>query len=73
MPITDVFILSVIVFAFVAFAVVLAWGDHQTREIARASRERALTGAHVASLMRSAGAESVERKASEKSKAPAHA
>lgn len=44
MPITDVLILSLIIFAFVAFAAVLAWGDHQTRDIAKASRARALAG-----------------------------
>ena len=42
MPMADIAILSLIVFAFVAFAAVLAWGDHQTREIAKASRARAL-------------------------------
>ena len=73
MPITDVIVISVVIFAFIAFAVVLAWGDYQTREIARASRERALTGAHVAALKRGAGAETVARKAGEESKAPAHA
>jgi hypothetical protein len=47
MSIGDIAILSLIIFAFVAFAVVLAWGDHQTREIAEASRARALAGAAV--------------------------
>jgi hypothetical protein len=72
MPITDVIILSIVIVAFVAFAVVLAWGDHQTREIARASRERALSGLHVASLERTA-AERSDRKAEAKGKTPAHA
>jgi len=31
MPLTSVLILSAIVLAFVVFAVVLAWGEHQTR------------------------------------------
>lgn len=44
MPIIDIIILSVIVFAFLAFAAVLAWGDYQTKEIARLSRKRALFG-----------------------------
>jgi hypothetical protein len=59
MPITDIIILSVIVFAFLAFAVVLAWGDHQTREIARLRRERALFGsdAHVVLLKQCVEAE----------------
>lgn len=73
MPITDLFIVSVIIFAFILFAVVLAWGDHQTREIARASRELALTGAGVASLDRGAGADDVERNAGKESKVPAPA
>lgn len=73
MPITDIVILSIIFGAFVAFAAVLAWGDHQTREIARASRQRALTGAGVASLKQSAGLESVGRATSERSKASAEA
>jgi len=42
MPITDIIILALIIFCFVAFAAVLAWGDHQTRDIAKASRARAL-------------------------------
>lgn len=73
MPITDILILCVITFAFVIFAVVLAWGEHQTREIARESRQRALTGAHVASLKRGAQADGVERKAGAAAKAPARA
>lgn len=44
MPITDIIILALIIFSFVAFAAVLAWGDHQTRDIAKASRARALAG-----------------------------
>jgi hypothetical protein len=33
MPITSTFIVAGIVFAFVAFAVLLAWGDYQTRDL----------------------------------------
>ena len=33
MSITDAFILTAIVAAFVAFGVVLAWGEYQTRNI----------------------------------------
>jgi len=33
MPFTDVVILSAIVDAFVVYALVLAWGDYQTRNI----------------------------------------
>lgn len=35
MPITDIIIVSVIVFAFLVFGLVLAWGDRQTEGIAR--------------------------------------
>ena len=73
MPITDIVIVSIIILAFVTFAVALAWGDHQTREIARASRERALTGARVASLKKKIAGENIGREATEKSKAPAKA
>lgn len=73
MAITDIIIVSVITLAFLAFAVVLAWGDHQTREIARASRERALTGAHVVPLKPDAPAENKDRAPSEQSHAAAKA
>jgi hypothetical protein len=33
MPVTDVIILSAIVAAFVAYGLILAWGDYQTRHI----------------------------------------
>jgi multisubunit Na+/H+ antiporter MnhC subunit len=33
MPITDALVLTAIVTAFVAFGVVLAWGEHRTRNI----------------------------------------
>lgn len=45
MSTTDILILAGIILAFVAFAVILAWGDYQTADIARKSRERALSGA----------------------------
>ena len=48
MPTTDILILALIIFSFVAFAAVLAWGDHQTRDIAKASRARALAGTRAA-------------------------
>jgi len=73
MPITDIAIVSVIVLAFIAFAAVLAWGDHQTRDIARASRERALTDARVASLKQNALVESGSGAIATKGKAPADA
>jgi hypothetical protein len=45
MSTSDILILAGIIAAFVAFAVVLAWGDYQSMEIARKSRARALSGA----------------------------
>jgi hypothetical protein len=64
MPITDIVILSGIVFAFLTFTVVLAWGDHQTKEIARLSRKTALFGsdAHVVALKHSVEAEKTEQR-----------
>jgi hypothetical protein len=69
MPLTDIIIVSAVTLAFVVFAVVLAWGDHQTREIARAGREHALTGGRAASPKPIA--EGTARRAEAKSKAPA--
>ena len=45
MSATDIWLLVGFVVAFLAFGLVLAWGDIQTLEIARKSRERALSGA----------------------------
>lgn len=73
MPITDIVIVSTIILAFVTFAAVLAWGDHQTREIARASRERALTGARLASLKKSTAAKDAGHVAAANRKAAAKA
>jgi hypothetical protein len=44
MPITSAFIIAAIVLAFIVFAVVLAWGDHQTRNLRRPARADAETG-----------------------------
>jgi hypothetical protein len=73
MPISDIIIVSIIILGFVTFAVTLAWGDHQTREIARTSRERALTGARVASLKKNIAAEDAGQVAAERGKATAKA
>jgi hypothetical protein len=64
MPITDIIILSGIVFAFFAFTVVLAWGDQQTKEIARLGRKRALFGsdAQLVALKHSVEAEKTEQR-----------
>jgi hypothetical protein len=70
MPITDAIILSLIVFAFLTFAVVLAWGDFQTKEIARKSRDRALFSSdpHVVTPEQSVEAEKGEQVASDQSR-----
>ena len=39
MPITDIFFVGGIIFAFVAFGAALAWGDYQTRFISGPKRE----------------------------------
>ena len=54
MPITDMLIVSAIITAFTIFAVTLAWGDYQTREIAQASRERAAANINVVPLRQDA-------------------
>jgi hypothetical protein len=52
MSILAIVCLSAIIGAFVLFAAVLAWGDHQTRDInpVRKVRQRQATAAGVASL-----------------------
>lgn len=44
MTTSDIIILSFFIFCFVGLAAVLAWGDYQTHDIAKAGRERALAG-----------------------------
>lgn len=63
MPITDIIIVSVIVFAFLVFALVLAWGDRQTEGMARSGRERALPGsvAHGGTPAQTVEAEKAEQ------------
>jgi len=61
MPITDILIVSAIVSAFAVFAIALAWGDYQTREIAQASRQRAAASANVVALKRATSTEPTER------------
>ena len=41
MPISTIIILAGIIAAFTLFAVVLAWGDYQTRNIGRERRQAA--------------------------------
>ena len=69
MPITDILIVSVIISAFAIFAIALAWGDYQTRDIARASRQRAAASANVVALRSTT--EVTIRRAQEKAKASA--
>lgn len=69
MPITDILIVSVIISAFAIFAIALAWGDYQTRDIARASRQRAAVSANVVALRSTT--EVTIRRAQEKAKASA--
>lgn len=45
MSTTDFLLLVGFVICFVGFGIILAWGDFITLEIARKSRERALSGA----------------------------
>jgi len=71
MPITDIVIISVIISAFAIFAIALAWGDYQTREIARASRQRAAASANVVALKRATSTEAAERGAPKKLEASA--
>ena len=44
MPITDAVIVAAIVAAFIVFAVVLAWGEYQTRHLSRPARPGGSTG-----------------------------
>lgn len=71
MPITDVIVVCAIISAFAIFAVALAWGDYQTREIARVSRERAAAGATIVALKRPTTTETAERSAQKKTTASA--
>ena len=71
MPITDIIIICVIISAFVIFAVALAWGDYQTRDIAQASRERAASSVNVVPLRQNAVPATAARATPEKSKASA--
>ncbi len=54
MPILSAIILTAIVCAFIAFAVVLAWGEYQTRNIGQAADQDAGTQAEVQSLQQTA-------------------
>jgi hypothetical protein len=47
---TDILLLVGFVVAFVGFGLVLAWGDFQTLDITRKSRERALSSADSTGL-----------------------
>jgi hypothetical protein len=70
MPITDIIILASIIFYFVAFAAVVAWGDHQTRDITKASRTRALAGTRAPAPDRKPSPKSSLRLVEEEKKKP---
>ena len=61
MPITDIIVVCVIISAFAIFALALAWGDYQTREVAQASRERAASSVNVVPLRQNAPPENSVR------------
>jgi hypothetical protein len=61
MPITDIVVVCVIVSAFAIFALALAWGDYQTREIAEASRQRTASSVNVVPFMQNAPPENSVR------------
>lgn len=44
MPITDAIIVAAIVAAFIVFAIVLAWGEYQTRHLSRPDRSGGSAG-----------------------------
>jgi hypothetical protein len=44
MPITDAIIVAAIIFAFIVFGIVLAWGEYQTRHLSRPDRPSGNTG-----------------------------
>jgi hypothetical protein len=71
MPVTDIIVVCAIISAFAIFALALAWGDYQTRKIARTSAERAASSLNVVSLRQNAGPENAVRIAPEKAKASA--
>jgi hypothetical protein len=71
MPITDILIICVIVSGFAVFGIALAWGDYQTRDIARASRERAASSVNVVPLRQNAAPKDTARLAPEKTTASA--
>jgi len=75
MPIVDIMILCFITLAFLAFAAILAWGDRQTRDIAAASRARALAGTAAAMTERKSTPQSPLRPAEQKKseREPVHA
>jgi hypothetical protein len=71
MPITDIIVICVIISAFAIFAVALAWGDYQTRDIDWASREQAANSVNVVPLRQNAAPANAERGTREKGTASA--
>ncbi len=44
MPVTNAIIVAAIVAAFIVFAIVLAWGDYQTRHLSQPNRPSGTPG-----------------------------
>jgi hypothetical protein len=61
MPLTSIIALSAIVAAFLLFAVVLAWADHQTRNLVR-HKELGQTGQSKAASAKVAAPETAVRR-----------
>lgn len=70
MPITDILLLAMFIAAFVGLAGVLAWGERQTRDIAKESRAHAVASAAPAMSDKTAESRLEEKK---KPKTPVHA
>ena len=71
MPITDILVVCAIISAFTIFAVVLAWAEYQTREIAQASRERAAASVNIVPIRQNAAPANSARVESKKTRASA--
>ncbi len=72
MTMTSIIILAGIILAFAIFAVVLAWGEYQTRNISQSDPQKSGASAQVHSLKQIAleGRAPAQEKAKEKAKRP---
>jgi multisubunit Na+/H+ antiporter MnhC subunit len=66
MPIATIFIVTGIIFGFAAFAVALAWGEYQTRNIGRSGEQHSRISVQVHSLKKIAQDVAPKSPASEK-------